>query len=528
MAEAKQGLSLELQGSSALNSDDIPEVGAIEALTDAVVVLFQNIDKQLARYLQTYDEAEKADLHKSMQRFLGRINSNPLIPLSFRLKVLHTFSKEISFLDVQLTQSILNAYKVAILLVRDAAENRTEFLLVLARLCGEAITLAMRVTRLNFENYLEPGIQITRQVHELTRLGLAAIGSAQGGEAKGRKLRMVIHEGLAWYEIMRISNFYGLTPEGQNIVYTSLKPYIKHITSEYCQGQEKVHSQPKHVYLVSAVGGRQNRPQWMTELEVTANTDRVILDITSLLPVLKRQLNDVEEHLKNHKRQQEEIRTEKELYMTHTVTKHLMTSLHKVKRKHERESVKKGNVTLVGSFNIGLQLPQDSTRIPILPASHKGENTIASNWQAFNISPSGVALQTDEILNMPNVTSLVRLVWTNDKGEAKPQWGEVRWRRHLAFGNRRHLGIRFLPRNLSIWRIQVVGGDSDKQHMVLGMPLKKENRLVVWSNNTQLGIGSVLLIEISRQLYTCKVMGIVQRGDNFVTCHLRASRVDGK
>jgi len=280
--------------------------------------------------------------------------------------------------------------------------------------------------------------------------------------------------------------------------------------------------------LVSAVGGRQNRPQWTTSLTPTANTDRVVLDITSLLPVLKRQLNDVEEHLKNHKKQREQLRTEKELHMTHTVTKHLMTALHKVKRKHPREIVKKGNVILVANFNIGIKLPTDSTRIPILPTSHKGEDTMASNWHAFNLSPGGVALQTDEILNMPSVTSLVRMVWTNDHQTDKPQWGEIRWRRHLAFGKRRHVGIRFLPRNLAMWRVQVVGGDSDKQNLVLGMPLKKEGRLIIWSNNTQLGIGSILLIEISRQLYTCKVMGVVQRGENFVTCHLRASRVAGK
>jgi len=528
VADQKPALTLELQTSSALSTDDIPEVGALEALTDAIVVLFQNIDKQLTRYLVTFDQEEKADLHKSMQRFLGRINSNPLIPLSFRLKVLQTFSKEISFLDAQLTQAILNAYKVAILLVRDAAEDRTEYLLVLARLCGESITLAMRVTRLNFENYVEPSIQITRQVHELTRLGLAALEAAQGGEARGRKFRMIIHDGLAWYEIMRISNFYGLTPQGQNIVYTSLKPYIKHITSEYCPRSETVSSQAKHVYLVSSVGGRQNRPQWMTALAATANTDRVILDITSLLPVLKRQLNDVEEHLKNRKKQREHIRTEKELHMTHTVTKHLMTALHKVKRKHSREVISKGSVTLVGNFHVGIKLPNDSTRIPILPVSHKGEETLASNWRAFNISPGGIALQTDEVANMPDVSALVRMVWTNDKNNDKPQWGEVRWRRHLAVGKRRHLGVRFLPRNLATWRVQVVGGEGDKQHMVLGMPLKKDGRLVVWSNNTQLSVGSIMLIEISRQLYTCKVMGVVQRGENFVTCHLRASRVAGK
>ncbi|MDX8411788.1 MAG: hypothetical protein R8K46_07975, partial [Mariprofundaceae bacterium] len=220
---------LDISGSSLLASDvDIPEIGQFSALTDAILLLFQDIDTRLTKYLTSFDEAEKEELHRDMKRFLGRLNANHLLPLKFRLRVLQSFGREAEFLDADLTYAILNAYKVAILLILDEAHEKPAYHLPLAKLCGDAITLAVRVTRLQLRLYREPSVQVTRHVHELTRLGLGALGKLEDGPMAS-KFRDNINHNLVWYELLSMANFFALTLEGQDIVYDSLEPYISKV-----------------------------------------------------------------------------------------------------------------------------------------------------------------------------------------------------------------------------------------------------------------------------------------------------------
>ncbi|MDX8393108.1 MAG: hypothetical protein R8K21_00795 [Mariprofundales bacterium] len=509
----------------------IPEIGRLEALTDAILMLFQNIEKQLNAYLVSCDEVEKSELHARMQRFLGKINGNRMIPLSFRLRVLRTFSKEARFLDADLTLAILNSYKITIQLVVEAARDREPYLLELGNLCSESISLAMQVARMELERYWEPSLQVVRQVHELTRVGLAALSKVRQGK-KATTYQDRIRNGIVWYELMRTADFYQLTVEGQRLVHSSLEPYIQNVTPMYCPRQQSVLADTKRIYLISFVGGRQAKPQYTQGLRPISDKDRVILDITKLVPILKKQLAEVEGYMQGKVPENKDgklgskLRTEDEVRMTHTVTRHLLRCMHIIPRKHERRTGTAEEVKVVANIELAFRMPhKPSFNLKVSKSSRNDDDeqdTKASLWMVHDISPTGMGVETNQTtVVFPEVTNLVRLVWPDNKS-VYPFWGQLRWRKHRLKGRNVMMGIQFLPRNLNMWWVQGVGTGS--RDPVLGLRLKDPRRVVIWTNDSRMHDGSGLIINIQGNPYVCKVLSVIQQGGNFKACQVRVVR----
>jgi len=83
------------------------ELGKAELLTDALTLPFTDIEKRLSQYVSGSSKDEKILLQKSIKSYLAKLNSNPLIPLHYRLKVLGRFERELELFDAEMTAAVL-------------------------------------------------------------------------------------------------------------------------------------------------------------------------------------------------------------------------------------------------------------------------------------------------------------------------------------------------------------------------------------------------------------------------------------
>lgn len=494
---------------------DIPEMGNLSALSDAILLLFKNIDERLNRYLTSVNTAEKDELVKEMKQFLDRINSNHLIPLHFRLKVLHSFGREAAFLNAELTSAILKSYQVGILLLLEEAQENEHYLLALGQLCGEAIQLAMHVSRLHLAQYRELGFRITNQVHALARNGLGSLMKCPASIKREKHLKSV-RQGMAWFELMRAADFFSLRLSEQETIYNYIESCINKIDVVYVPKRQPIRHIEDHTYLVSYVEEKkQSRPERVDELQETHNQDRIVLDISILLPVLKGRFIEVQEHLEDVEKQRRDLRTEDELQSTLTATRRMLVSMHKIPRKSERVKDQR-EFTIVGNLDAALKMPNKPSFM-VMPVMGDDEqlNEQASYWISFDRSPMGMGAESSDSVQLPDVTSLVRLVWASSEKEALPWWGRVIWRRHLAVGlGRVQVGIQFLPGKPSVITLQSPGRDS---HPALAVQLKEQGQLMTWMPRRKLGIGENILIEINGKTFVSKVLKPAQHGNNYAS-----------
>ncbi|MDX8393795.1 MAG: hypothetical protein R8K21_04330 [Mariprofundales bacterium] len=539
------GLELDLSGVDKPLSFDsnIPDIGKIEALTDAIILLFQDLEIELNNYLTTYDIAEKAELHYTISRFLSRLNANRLIPLSFRLQSLRTFSKEIRFLDLDLTTAILNAYRVAVQIVmsesgRRDEEYRDNYLLELANLCGEAIALGVQVARLQLEQYWEPGAQLTWQIHELTRVGLAAITQANYSN-RALQYQHKICNNIVWFELMREADFFQLTHDGQTLLYESLSPYLEKVQPIYCQKNTMPEVHAGHSYLVSYVGGRYEKPRMKQILEPKHERDRLLLDITQLLPILEEQFQEAKSYMDMGKKssipiahttddtdddkkstQHKKLKTEDEVYSLYNVSRHLLRCLQIIPHREKRKRINGQQLIMIDNLDYSLTLPHK----PAVKLGTKAEiKKYISEWVIRDISAIGIGVDANQSpKHLPQVTNLVRLVW-QDKDSTRPLWAQIRWRRHRLNGKRVHMGMKFLPKNIEYWTTHSMrAGQAGLP--ILAMRSDHEKHAIIWTSNTNVQTNSGTVLNIDNKLFACKILNIIQRGSNFRACEIRIVR----
>jgi len=517
--EQLQSPTLELEGAEdALRSQfaDVPEMGQLSALTDAILLLFQNIDARLTKYLTSNDASEKEELHKEIKQFLGRINSNHLIPLHFRLRVLASFSREASFLNADLTSAILNAYQVGILLLLEEAKEKEESNLALGLMCSQAIQLAMRVARLQLSQYFELGHQITAQVHTLARIGFAALMKCPESPKRQTHYENV-RNALAWFELMRLSDFFRLTRSEQETVYKHIESCINKIAVLYVPKKMAVTSTPGHTYLVSNVGDRFSRPERVPDLDPVHKNDRVVLDISVLLPLLRDQLDEVTAHLEDSERQRRDLRIEDEIYATLMATRHMLNSMEKLPRKFRRDRITE-DFTLVGNLESALKLI-NRPHVKLLPTGIDGkESDLSSSWSTFDMSSVGIGAETTDAQNLPQISSLVRLVWSRKDAEY-PFWATLVWRRHLAVGiGRTRAGLQFLPGKPAVVQVHTPGRDKAP---ALAARMSDARELLLWVFGRFFFSGQTVLLDIGDKTYTCLVVKKVQQGNNYTSFQIR-------
>ncbi|MDX8388318.1 MAG: hypothetical protein R8M46_07285 [Ghiorsea sp.] len=513
--EKRQTFELELDvDDSGLrnNLSHIPEMGNMGALTDTILLLFNNIDERLKLYLTTTSKEEKAELQQEMSKFLDRINSNHLIPLHFRIKVLRSFGAEVAFLNATLTSAILQAYQVGILLLLEDAEGDEEHSLALGLMCGEAIQLATHVSKLYLQEYRELGLRITNQVHALARNGMGSLAKCKDSAKKKEYLNNV-REGLAWFELMRVSDFFSLKPDEQVTAYNYIEKCIDQIEVLYVPKQKVVEHIEGHTYLVSYVGERnQSRPERVNRLEQTHKHDRIVIDISVLLPILKTELRQVQEHLASEDQQKNILRIEDELLTTLSSTKHMLVCMHKLNRKHERKR-ERHNFSIEADFSAAMKLPNKASFV-LTPGmrSQGGHESQMSLWTSNENSDVGLGAETADHIQMLKVSSLVRIVWTKEE-KAFSYWARVMWMRQLEFGlGRTRVGLLYLPGKPSPIKVGSAGQES---HDALAIRLKQKNKMVVWMQPAQHHLGKSMLFDVAGKTYVGKIRQLIRHGSNY-------------
>ncbi|MDQ6978454.1 MAG: hypothetical protein Q9M75_10100, partial [Ghiorsea sp.] len=160
------------------------DLGQAEMLTDVLLNRFEDLEQRLNTYFS--GSAAGPELRKSMQAYLSRLNSNPLIPLHFRLKVLHRFEERLDLFDAEMTAAVLNAHKIGVDMVQKEALKDPEYYRILVDMVAHAINLAGSLMKDTLGSSHAPAVITVRQVFDLMRLGMVVMPELDEGATEER------------------------------------------------------------------------------------------------------------------------------------------------------------------------------------------------------------------------------------------------------------------------------------------------------------------------------------------------------
>ncbi|MDQ6988321.1 MAG: hypothetical protein Q9M19_00440, partial [Mariprofundaceae bacterium] len=204
------------------------ELGQAELLTDALLHPFDDLDRRLNMHISGAKGGEK--LRKGMQAYLSRLNSNPMIPLHFRLKVLKRFEEQLDLFDAEMTAAVLNAHKIGIDMVQKEALEEPAYYRILVDMVSHAIELAGRLMRDTLGSYEPPAVITIRQVFDLMRLGMIVLPELSENAQKEKKR---LHLSIVRYELLRNLDFYSKTVLQQAMMLDELNHHIKILSPSY-------------------------------------------------------------------------------------------------------------------------------------------------------------------------------------------------------------------------------------------------------------------------------------------------------
>ena len=190
-------------------------------LTDALLNHFDDLEQRLNTYISGSAGGDK--LRKGMQSYLSRLNSNPLIPLHFRLKVLKRFEEQLDLFDAEMTAAILNAHKIGIDMVQKEALKEPAYYRILVDMVSHAIELAGRLVRDILGEYHAPAVITVRQVFDLMRLGMVIIPELPDSAEKQKKR---LYLAIVRYELMRKLDFFSKRKSEKGMLMDELENHI--------------------------------------------------------------------------------------------------------------------------------------------------------------------------------------------------------------------------------------------------------------------------------------------------------------
>ncbi|MDX8393858.1 MAG: hypothetical protein R8K21_04650 [Mariprofundales bacterium] len=503
--------------SSLLTSDiQLPNLGKIGAVSNAVQMMLRDIEKQLAAYLASDNEIERQHLHDDMIDFLSKMNANPMLSLDFRIKTLRAFRNELELLDEELIVAILDSYKISINVLLNNNDKSDESRLTLGSLCCEAISLGMHVQRWLVMRYCEPGFRMNRQIHELMRLGIMSLDNMNNPIA--RRYIMNIQHGIAWYELMRTIDFFRLTSDGQQTLYDALEPFVRKMKAMYLAKGETI---PQHMgakYLVSIVGDNHGKPEYRTKTPHDYNKDYIVLEMTNLIAALKRQLGEAQRYLDGVRTgslspELMQGNTPQTIKLQKMICSTILDGFRRIPHSHQREAVEGQEVWVINDLYRALRLlnPLESLKTNVDDPNESVEHTSA--WHVRDISEAGVGLETNEKpKKIAEASTLVRVVWT-DVTSPNPLWAQVRWVRQQKHDGSTHMGLKFLPHPLKqIW-IKV---NNDKKREPALASLIASHEYVLWApTNKDMKTGVKIIMYVNNKKYKYKILLSSRKGKNF-------------
>ncbi len=520
-------------------SQQIPQQlspGKAELPDDDLIQSFDEIKHRLKYFTPASSAEDVKSLARAMKKIIGKLNADADIPLSFRLKVLHCFEHELDMFDIEMAAAVLNAHKIAIMQVKQAANADNNYFPVLLKMISNAIEITIKRLLAKLEQYKTPSIIITRHFFDLARLGLdasAAMGDASPSEtARLNKL-------LCNYEMLRKLNFFGKTHSLQKMIWQELQHHISVLEPRlYLRGDT-----PGDIHNNSLMFTNLNKPndpaRVIDKLPEPIDANCIIIPLDVFIKRLNHEFQNVETILCNQLMQTKVLHTETVLENSLIGCRAILDALKTEKRapRHTRAGIR-------------VQLVMDTTKA-ILKAFTPTKNVNKKTpdkpesfnqtraWNVVDFNQYGICLERMHVEPMAGLPdNLVGLNWyfgddslelefTPRKGDMErhtheaPGLGFIRWAREGRNGEQR-IGIEFFDSDYKLAKALLARGqrEIDHQHVlpILVRPGKSLHTVIFPASRVYKNMTFMILQGDQRAHF--KVREITVTGQNYSQCEI--------
>ncbi|MFQ5582111.1 MAG: hypothetical protein ACE5F3_05740 [Mariprofundaceae bacterium] len=441
------------------------ELGKADLLTDALTLPFTDIEKRLAQYIAGSSAAETEHLRKSMKNYLARLNSNPLIPLHFRMKVLNRFERELELFDAEMTAAVLNAHKIGVDLVQKAARSQPTYYRVLVDMVSNAMELAVKLLRLSLEQYRAPAVIATRQVFDLARLGLTVLPTL-GEDTASERERLC--KAVSGHEFLRMLDFYGKSHSSQKMAWQELQSHISVLEPCYCRKGATPPSISDSSILVTNMSRPNDSAKVVSQLPATMETDAIIFPLDAFVDRLVTAVNRVESILHSADMQKNDLHTEEALHRTIIGGNAILDTLRTKDRVSDRKDYAGSRVIL--NWDAAKSFIESHSALVMSDYEYApSERSSAAAWSVIDINAHGCGLERVhyEPLDL-GVDAMIGLSWIPHKGE--PMLGFVRWIKEPKPGEQL-MGVEFFKGKFKLVKGAMLGGGSEDMTEKRAWPL---------------------------------------------------------
>lgn len=507
-------VSLELDTDLRLHPQRL-ELGKAELLTDALTLPFTDIEKRLRKYLAGGSAQENEELRRSMKGYLARLNANPLIPLQFRLRVLRRFESELDLFDAEMTAALLNAHKIAVEMVQQAARSHPEYLPIVVDMVAHALELAEQVLSYGLERYRVPAVIATRQAFDLARLGLAVLPALPDSAAgEGVRLRQAVCN----HELLRRLDFFAKPTSEQRLIRNELKQYTELLQPHYCRKGQPPPELAGRPFMVSHIARPGQVPEVVAKLPERFIGDAIVISLAPFLDKLGAAVKRVEALLASSTEQKRDLHTERALLATRTAGRAALEALQQQQRAVSRQECSVGT-SVVLEWKAAKALVEAQSALVMRAHEYTpSERAKARAWSVVNVSENGACLERMSF-EAPDfgVGALVGLNWLPHSDE--PMLGFVRWFKQPKPGEQR-MGVEFLREEARLLKGAVVGAGHEHQDRRSWPILVRRGTAPLAALIPDTNISrdlSFLLTDAGKSVY-CKVKDVLEAGPNFCRC----------
>jgi len=508
---------------------------------DELIQSFDEIEQRLKHFTHASSAEDVKSLARAMKRLIGKLNADAHIPLNFRLKVLHCFEHELDMFDVEMTAAVLNAHKVAIMQVKQAASTDNNYYPALLRMINNAIEITIKRLLAKLEQYTTPSIIITRHFFDLARLGLdtsAAMGNTSPSET-ARLNKLVCN-----HEMLRKLNFFGKTHSLQKMIWQELQHHIGVLEPRlYRRGDT-----PRDIRNNSLMFINLNRPNdpghIIDKLPEPLEADCIIIPLDVFIKRLNHEFQKAESILSNQQMQTKVLHTETVLENSLIGCRAILDALKTEKRapRHTRVGIK---VQLVMEPTKAILKAFALAKKTYKKTSAKPETFNQTKaWSVVDFNQYGVCLErmrAEPMAELPD--SLVGLNWyfgddslelefTGRKDDIErqahvaPGLGFIRWARESRNGEQR-IGIEFFDSDYKLAKASLARGqrEIDHQHVlpILVKPGKSLHTVIFPASRIYKDM--TFMISQDDQHAYFKVREITVTGQNYTQCEIVRARV---
>ncbi len=514
--ELLESVSFELDTDLRLHPQRL-ELGKAELLTDALTLPFTDIEKRLAQYIAGSSPAEAESLRKNMKNYLARLNSNPLIPLHFRLKVLNRFERELELFDGEMTAAVLNAHKIGVSLVQKAARSQPNYYRILVDMVANAIELAVKLLRLSMESYQAPAVIATRQVMDLARLGLSVVPILKEDALLERDR---LYRAIANFELLRTLDFFGKSHAEQKMAWEELQNHVGALKPMFVRKGDTPPELTDNSLLVTNMAKPNDPAKVMDTVPSPPDYDCIVIPMDTFVDRLVTVINRVEGILNSQEMQRNDLITEESLRTTISGGNALLDAM-RIKDRHARRMEQQG-LRIIIEWDLAKSFVEAHTALVMNEyeyAPSAGDSEAA--WTVLNLSNSGAGLERLSYASIDlSVGSMIGLSWIPHHGE--PMLGFIRWIKEPKPGEQR-MGIEFFNEKFRLFKGGMLGGGgselTEKRSWPVLLRPEKHNNIAIFPD-ARIFKSMTFAIAHEGQSLHLKVDKIIRSGPNYTMCRV--------